>query len=69
MAGALEENEYLAKLTHAGFEVVNMEPTRIYRVGEARELLSSKGIDVDAIAPLVDGKFMSAFVRAKKPSA
>ena len=46
-----------------------MEPTRVYRVADARELLSSKGIDVDAIAPLVDGKFMSAFVRAKKPSA
>jgi SAM-dependent methyltransferase len=67
MAGALEENEYLGKLTRAGLEVVTMEPTRIYRVAEARELLSSKGIDVDAIAPLVDGKFMSAFVRAKKP--
>jgi len=56
MAGALEENEYLAKLTHAGFEVVTMEPTRVYHVADARELLSSKGIDVDAIAPLVDGK-------------
>jgi ubiquinone/menaquinone biosynthesis C-methylase UbiE len=67
MAGALEENEYLAKLAHAGFEVVTMEPTRVYNVADARELLSSKGIDVDAIAPLVDGKFMSAFVRASKP--
>jgi arsenite methyltransferase len=67
MAGALEENEYLAKLKHAGFEVVTMEPTRVYYVADARELLASKGIDVDAIAPLVDGKFMSAFVRAKKP--
>ena len=57
------------KLAQAGFEVVNMEPTRIYYVDDARELLCSKGIDVDAIAPLVDGKFMSAFVRAKKPSA
>jgi len=56
MAGALEENEYLAKLTHAGFEVVTMEPTRVYHVADARELLSSKRIDVDAIAPLVDGK-------------
>jgi hypothetical protein len=46
-----------------------MEPTRVYHVNDARELLSSKGIDVDAIAPLVDGKFMSAFVRAKKPQA
>ena len=51
----------------AGFEVVGVEPTRVYRVEDARELLSSKGIDVDAIAPLVDGKFMSAFVRARKP--
>ena len=67
MAGALEENEYLGKLARAGFEVVTMEPTRVYHVEDARELLSSKGIDVDAIAPLVDGKFMSAFVRAKKP--
>jgi len=67
MAGALEENEYLAKLARAGFEVVTMEPTRIYRVEDAREQLSNSGIDVDAIAPLVDGKFMSAFVRAKKP--
>ena len=67
MAGALEENEYLAKLTRAGFEVITMEPTRIYRINEARELLTSKGIDVDAIAPMADGKFMSAFVRAKKP--
>jgi arsenite methyltransferase len=67
MAGALEENEYLGKLARAGFEVVTIEPTRVYHVEDARELLSSKGIDVDAIAPLVDGKFMSAFVRAKKP--
>ena len=68
MAGALEESEYLAKLMKAGFEVVGIEPTRIYRVADARESLASAGIDVEAIAPLVDGKFMSAFVRAKKPS-
>jgi len=68
MAGALEESEYLAKLTKAGFEVVGIEPTRVYRVEDGRELLSSQGIDVEAIAPLVDGKFMSGFVRAKKPS-
>jgi ubiquinone/menaquinone biosynthesis C-methylase UbiE len=67
MAGALEESEYLAKLTKAGFDVVGIEPTRIYRVADARESLSSAGIDVEVIAPLVDGKFMSAFVRAKKP--
>jgi ubiquinone/menaquinone biosynthesis C-methylase UbiE len=67
MAGALEESEYLAKLTKAGFDIVGIEPTRIYRVADARESLSSAGIDVEVIAPLVDGKFMSAFVRAKKP--
>jgi 2-polyprenyl-3-methyl-5-hydroxy-6-metoxy-1,4-benzoquinol methylase len=69
MAGALEESEYLAKLMRAGFEVVGIEPTRIYRVADARESLARAGIDVEAIAPLVDGKFMSAFVRAKKPSS
>jgi arsenite methyltransferase len=69
MAGALEENEYLEKLARAGFEVLSMEPTRTYRVSDARELLSGKGIDVDLIAPQVDGKFMSAFVRARKPGA
>ena len=67
MAGALEEGEYLAKLTQAGFETASIEPTRIYRAEDARELLSSQGIDVEAIAPHVDGKFMSGFVRAKKP--
>jgi len=66
MAGALEESEYLAKLTKAGFEAASIEPTRIYRVDDARELLASQGIDVEAIAPLVDGKFMSGFVRARK---
>ena len=55
-------------LMKAGFEVVSIEPTRVYRVEDARELLSSQGIDVDAIAPLVDGKFMSGFVRARKPT-
>ena len=68
MAGALEESEYLAKLTKAGFEVASIEPTRVYRVEDGREMLSCRGIDVEAIAPLVDGKFMSGFVRAKKPS-
>lgn len=68
MAGALGENEYLAKLARTGFETVSVEATRVYRAADARELLASKGIDVDAIAPLVDEKFISAFVRAKKPS-
>src|SRR5712692_5134278 len=67
IAGALEENEYRGKLSAAGFEQVEIEPTRIYRVADAREFLSSSGIDVDAIAAQVDEKFMSAFVRAVKP--
>jgi arsenite methyltransferase len=69
IAGALEESEYLTKLARAGFETASIEPTRIYRVEDARELLSSQGIDVEAIAPRVDGKFMSGFVRAKKPNS
>jgi len=67
VAGGREEYEYRSTLAQAGFEVVSIEPTRIYRVEDARAMLSSKGIDVDAIAPAVDGKFMSAFVRAQKP--
>ncbi len=67
IAGALEENEYRAKLAAAGFEKIEIEPTRVYRVDDAREFLSGQNIDVDAIAPQVDGKFMSAFVRAVKP--
>ena len=68
IAGALEENEYRAKLASAGFQQIDVEPTRIYRIEDARDFLSGKGIDVDAIAPEVDGKFMSAFVRAVKPA-
>ena len=67
VAGALEENEYRGKLASAGFENIEIEPTRIYRGEDAREFLSGQNIDVDAIAPQVDGKFMSAFVRAVKP--
>ncbi len=67
VAGALEENEYRSKLTSAGFEQIDLEPTRIYRIEDVREFLSGQNIDVDAIAPQVDGKFMSAFVRAIKP--
>ncbi|MGA8442561.1 MAG: arsenite methyltransferase [Candidatus Sulfotelmatobacter sp.] len=67
VAGALEENEYRAKLASAGFDSIEIEPTRIYRIEDAREFLSGQNIDVDAIAPQVDGKFMSAFVRAVKP--
>jgi len=68
LAGALEENEYGRKLAAAGFEKIEVEPTRIYRAEDAREFLAGQGIDVDAIAPQVDGKFLSAFIRAAKPS-
>jgi len=69
IAGALEENEYLSKLTRAGFEEAEVEPTRIYHVEDAREFLSGQGLDVDALAPQVDGKFFSAFIRAVKPES
>jgi len=69
VAGALDENEYRDKLAAAGFEQITIEPTRIYRMEDAREFLSSAGVDVEAIALQVDGKFMSAFVRAVKPAA
>jgi arsenite methyltransferase len=68
IAGALEEGEYKNKLKSVGFEQTNIEPTRIYQVDDAREFLAGKGIDVDAMAKEVDGKFMSAFIRAVKPS-
>jgi SAM-dependent methyltransferase len=67
VAGALEESEYRSKLASAGFETIVIEPTRVYRIEDAREFLAGQNIDVDAIAPQVDGKFMSAFVRAVKP--
>jgi len=67
VAGALEQDDYSGKLKAAGFEHVDLEPTRIYRVEDAREFLSGQGINADVIAPQVDGKFMSAFVRAVKP--
>jgi len=67
VAGALEENEYRTKLASSGFEKIEIEPTRVYRVEDAREFLSGQNIDVDAIAPQVDGKILSAFVRAVKP--
>lgn len=68
VAGALEENDYRKRLASAGFQQIDVEPTRIYHVEDAREFLSASGVDVDAIAPQVDGKFMSAFVRAVKPT-
>src|SRR5271165_3779210 len=68
IAGALEEQDYRSKLIAAGFEDVSFEPTRIYNIEDARRFLTGEGIDVDAIAPLVENKFMSAFIRAVKPA-
>jgi len=67
VAGALEEEDYRTKLGAAGFEQIAIEPTRIYRLEEARAFLAGEGIDVEAIAPHVEGKFLSAFIRAVKP--
>jgi hypothetical protein len=69
IAGALRDSEYAEKLTRAGFETVEIEPTRVYNIEDARAFLSGRGVDVDAMAPQVEGKFMSAFVRAVKPAA
>ena len=69
IAGALDENDYRAKLSAAGFENVEIEPTRIYKAADARESLASAGLDADSLAPHVDGKFLSAFIRAVKPVA
>lgn len=67
IAGALAENEYREKLGTAGFEQIEIEPTRIYKVEDAREFLAEKGLDVEKLAAEADGKFLSAFVRAVKP--
>jgi SAM-dependent methyltransferase len=69
IAGALEETEYKRKLRQAGFEQVFIEATRVYTAQDARELFNGTGVDIEAIAPLVDGKFVSGFVRASKPVA
>jgi arsenite methyltransferase len=67
VAGALEESEYRAKLRAAGFAEVELEPTRIYRAEDAKQFFAEAKLDIEKIAPMVDGKFMSAFVRARKP--
>jgi arsenite methyltransferase len=67
VAGALEEAEYRQKLAAAGFGQVDVDPTRIFRAEDAMSFLEDQGIDFEAIAPQVDGKFMSAFIRARKP--
>ena len=67
IAGALQDYEYVAKLAKAGFDNIDIDPTRIYDIEDARTFLGGQGVDVDAIAPQVEGKFMSAFIRATKP--
>jgi len=69
IAGALEESDYQAKLERVGFEQVSIEPTRVYSAADARDLFEGTSIDLDTIAPIVDGKFISGFVRATKPAA
>ena len=69
IAGALEESEYASKLRAAGFTDVVLDPWRIYKVEDARAFLAENGLDVDRLAPEVEGKFVSAFVRARKPAA
>jgi hypothetical protein len=68
IAGALDESEYIAKLEAAGFDDISIEPTREYNVEDARHFLTEAGVDVDAIAPQVNGKFFSGFIRASKPN-
>jgi SAM-dependent methyltransferase len=67
IAGALQDYDYVAKLARAGFDEIGLEPTRVYDIEDARRFLTGQGVDVDAIAPQVQGKFMSAFIRATKP--
>jgi len=69
IAGALQEDQYSAKLAEQGFEGIDMEATRVYDIEDARTFLSGQGVDVDAIAPQIKGKFMSAFIRARKPAS
>jgi arsenite methyltransferase len=69
IAGALEDTEYIAKLTAAGFEAAEIEVTRVHRLKDARVFLAEKGIDVDAIGQESEGQFMSAFIRARKPTS
>jgi arsenite methyltransferase len=68
VAGAMDESDYRGKLIAAGFVEIEIEPTRVYGIEDARQFLAAKGIDVDAIAPAVEGKFVSAFIRARKPA-
>jgi arsenite methyltransferase len=67
IAGALKDSDYTAKLAGAGFDAIDIEPTRVYSIADARQFLAGEGIDADGIASQVEGKFISAFIRAVKP--
>jgi arsenite methyltransferase len=69
IAGALRDSDYVSKLAEAGFDSIDIEPTRVYSIEDARQFLAGEEIDVDVIAPQVEGKFMSAFIRALKPAS
>src|SRR5256886_2667849 len=68
IAGALKDSDYIAKLAKAGFDGIDIEPSRVYSVDDARQFLAGQALDVEAIAPLIEGKFISAFIRATKPA-
>jgi arsenite methyltransferase len=69
IGGALEEKEYEAKLRKAGFDEIHVEPWRVYTIDDARSFLMESGLDVDRLAAQVENRFVSAFVRARKPEA
>lgn len=69
VAGALEENEYREKLASAGFEAIDVEPTRVYKTEDARDFLVAAGLNPEIAGPEIDGKFISAFIRAVKPAS
>jgi hypothetical protein len=68
IAGALQDHEYIGKLAKAGFDDIDIEPTRVYSIEDARQFLTGEGVDVDVMASQVENKFMSAFIRAVKPA-
>ncbi len=67
VAGALTDDDYITKLARSGFENINIEPTRVYSANDARAFLTGQGLDTDALANEINGKFISAFIRATKP--
>ena len=69
VAGALEERSYRDKLARSGFEGIDIEPTRIYRAADAKHFLDEAGLSDDVTLSQIDGRVMSAFIRARKPAA